>query len=394
MKMHLILTSYRCIHFVFSAGFPRVATFPKMISTQRGNRVTFKCNATGPPKPVIAWSKSQGSLPVLNSVISDGTLTIMNVTIDDSGSYLCNATNTFGTNSSLVELKVFCSLAYIEKPTSSAFVYVGQALKLSCAASSGPDEKLLWMYNGTRSLPQDTLFEAPDLLLIPSVRKDHAGNYSCLSRNSLHWNTSLYVKYHETCSKVRQYICDVSGDYDIDPDGDQGEAPFTVYCNMTGKGGIGVTAVSHDSEHRTHVVGFEAPGSYSRDIHYTGTTLSQIKGLMAVSTYCQQFIRYKCKASVLLYNYDERGWWVSRDGEKMTYWGGATEGCACRMTNSCANPLMLCNCDKNDHVWREDSGLLTNKSHLPVSQLRFGDTGGSGEEGYHTLGKLECYGMV
>ena len=80
----------------------------------------------------------------------------------------------------------------------------------------------------------------------------------------------------------------------------------------------------------------------------------------------------------------------------MTYWSGASEapqGCACRATSSCANPQHFCNCDINDNVWREDSGLLTNKSHFPVSQLRFGDTGEVGEEGYHTLGNLECYGM-
>ena len=86
---------------------------------------------------------------------------------------------------------------------------------------------------------------------------------------------------------------------------------------------------------------------------------------------------------------------MSRDGEKMTYWSGATyvNRCACGMNNSCADPQHFCNCDKNDHNWREDSGLLTNKSHLPVSQLRFGDIGESNEEGYHPLGKLKCYGI-
>jgi hypothetical protein len=29
-----------------------------------------------------------------------------------------------------------------------------------------------------------------------------------------------------------------------------------------------------------------------------------------------------------------------------------------------------------------------------VSELRFGDTGGSDEEGYHTLGKLLCWGWT
>ena len=87
---------------------------------------------------------------------------------------------------------------------------------------------------------------------------------------------------------------------------------------------------------------------------------------------------------------------MSRDSSKMTHWGGASGSgkCACGMTNSCADPSYGCNCDKNDRVWREDSGLLTDKTHLPVKHLRFGDTGGSREQGYHTLGRLKCYGIA
>ena len=68
---------------------------------------------------------------------------------------------------------------------------------------------------------------------------------------------------------------------------------------------------------------------------------------------------------------------MSRDSSKMTYWGGASVSgrCACGMTNSCENPSYGCNCDKNDNVWREDSGLLTDKTKLQVKQLRFGDVG-------------------
>ena len=64
------------------------------------------------------------------------------------------------------------------------------------------------------------------------------------------------------------------------------------------------------------------------------------------------------------------------------------------MTNSCADSRYGCNCDKNDYVWREDSGLLTDKTRLPVKQLRFGDTSGKQEKGYHSFGKLKCYGIV
>ena len=173
---------------------------------------------------------------------------------------------------------------------------------------------------------------------------------------------------------------------------------YDVICNMTDQNGIGVTVISHDSENRTLVKGYEAPGSYSRGIHYTGASLSQLASLTRVSSHCEQFIKYECHGSVLFYNGTPFGWWVSRGDNKMTYWGGASEDgkCACGINNTCAKPNHGCNCDKNDLKWREDSGLLTDKTKLPVKQLRFGDTGNPNktEAGYHTLGKLECYGIA
>ena len=174
-------------------------------------------------------------------------------------------------------------------------------------------------------------------------------------------------------------------------------APFTVYCDLTDKNNIGVTVISHDSEDRTLVQGCELEGCYRRDIHYTGTNFLQLGNLTTISAHCEQFIKYECHDSVLLYNGGMFGWWVSRDGDQMTYWGGSNSTypykCACGVTGTCADIAYGCNCDKNDNMRREDSGLLTNKSHLPVKQLRFGDTTEPDELGYHTLGKLRCYGI-
>ena len=171
---------------------------------------------------------------------------------------------------------------------------------------------------------------------------------------------------------------------------------------MTDKNEVGVTVVGHDSENRTLVDGYEAHGSYLRDVHYLGAGLSsiaQLIGLTNVSANYEQFIKYECRKSLLFYPPDtSHGWWVSRDFVKMTYWGGATSAdsykCACGLNNTCLDPSRGCNCDANGDEWREDSGFLTTKSHLPVVQLRFGDTGSSDEQGYHTLGKLKCYGMA
>ena len=187
------------------------------------------------------------------------------------------------------------------------------------------------------------------------------------------------------------------GSYVIDPDGEGGVIAFTVHCDMTDKNNAGVTVIGHDSEERMLVHGCEPRGCYKRDIHYTGTNTLQMGKLMATSTHCEQFIKYECHATLLLNNGGMYGWWMSRDGDKMTYWGGANFSplykCACGVTGTCAKSGYGCNCDKNDHAWREDSGLLTNKSHLPVMQLRFGDISSPDERGYHTLGKLRCYGI-
>ena len=175
---------------------------------------------------------------------------------------------------------------------------------------------------------------------------------------------------------------------------------YDVICNMTDKNGVGVTVISHDSENRTQVNGKERPGSYSRDVHYKGSSLHQLASLTGASLHCEQFIKYECNHSMLLHtwpHYDGPfGWWMSRDDDKMTYWGGATENgkCACGMNNTCANPNRGYHCDKNDFKWREDSGFLTDKTKLPVKQLKFGDTGDTREQGYHTLGKLKCYGIA
>ena len=113
---------------------------------------------------------------------------------------------------------------------------------------------------------------------------------------------------------------------------------------------------------------------------------------MKHSQNCEQFIKYQCYESLLFRG--GYGWWVSRQGSKMNYWGGAAVDsgkCACGMTNSCADGGK-CNCDKNYRVWREDGRYLTDKNTLPVTELRLGDTRASHESAYLTLEKLRCWG--
>ena len=53
-----------------------------------------------------------------------------------------------------------------------------------------------------------------------------------------------------------------SRNYSIDPDGEGDQEPFSVYCDMTDKTSVGVTVISHDSEKRSLVIGYEPSGNY------------------------------------------------------------------------------------------------------------------------------------
>ena len=186
-----------------------------------------------------------------------------------------------------------------------------------------------------------------------------------------------------------------SGYHMIQPN--KNKSPFTVFCNMTAKNGSGVTTFSHDSETSTHVHGYEGKGKYRKNITYSDLTMEQIVSVINASRYCEQFIKWHCKGAglYLLYSSPD-SWWVSRQGYKMDYWGGATPGskrCACAIDNTCVDSAYTCNCDgAQGDKWEEDSGFLVQKEYLPVSELRFGDTGSENEEGNHTLGKLLCWG--
>ena len=202
----------------------------------------------------------------------------------------------------------------------------------------------------------------------------------------------------KTCQAWRESGKSASGYYMIDPDGDsKGVEPFLVHCDMADPTGLAATWIGHNSEKRTLVDGYEGYGSYRRKIRYNATN-AQVLALLVVSSHCKQFLSRECYGSHTKYRGDWVNWWVSRDGVKMSYWGGAAPGsgkCACGMTGTCVSPTLECNCDKNTAEWLADEGFLTDKGTLPISQINFGDTGYDGiftdEKAFHTVGKLICY---
>ncbi|XP_076625166.1 neurexin-4 isoform X4 [Colletes latitarsis] len=191
-------------------------------------------------------------------------------------------------------------------------------------------------------------------------------------------------------------------DIKIDVDGSGPLNPFPVVCEFYTDGRVR-TILRHNNERITPVDGFQEPGSFVQDIIYDAD-MDQIEALLNRSTNCRQRISYECIHSKLFNSPVPQGdyfrpnsWWVSRNNQKMDYWGGALPGsrkCECGILGNCVDPTKWCNCDSEVKGPLEDSGDITEKEYLPVKQLRFGDTGTpvDEKEGRYTLGPLICEG--
>ncbi|XP_033105954.1 contactin-associated protein-like 2 [Anneissia japonica] len=194
-----------------------------------------------------------------------------------------------------------------------------------------------------------------------------------------------------SCDALKKAGVKFNGVYKIDPDGpNTGLDPFSVVCDMTSDLTLSYTTIHHNKEEEGIVNNAEDSFSFIVNITYD-LTPEQIAAIKSVSSSCRQFIKYACVGSKFLQE-GLHHTWVSVGGIPMMNWGAPTGtiGCACSITRTCDDPTRLCNCDVNDSVPRQDHGYLTDKATLPVSQLRFGDTGSKGEKGVYTLGPLQC----
>ena len=374
---------------------------PSSVIVEEGHKVSLVCQATGQPTPTVTWRKAVGHMSNERSRVFKGRLEITNVTKTEGGDYICLAKNNLNEDSAHTQVIVLELLKFILLPPRKRSAKPSENVLLTCKAQGA--REVVWQRTG-QSLPSGHILYSNGSLLLKNVSPRDTGSYTCIARNfhrSITATTVLELDFGKlsTCGEIKTLHGGTSsGTYVIDPDGKGGVTPFNVYCDMSDKGGVGVTVISHDSEKRTHVgniPGCYYGGCYRKDVRYTGVSTVQLAALTRVSQNCEQFIKFECNNDIA-FILENHAWWVSRDGKRMNYWGGATGSdkmCACGVTNSCSNGKK-CNCYNRGGGWREDSGLLTDKSVLPVTQIRLGDLNGPTEEGYHTLGKLKCYGVA
>ncbi|XP_031574453.1 contactin-associated protein-like 2 [Actinia tenebrosa] len=206
--------------------------------------------------------------------------------------------------------------------------------------------------------------------------------------------------FKATCEDYKSLGLDRDAHCILSSGGSSAKDRYTALCNVTDPQRA-YTVIRHNLDSGTHVnQGDFTIGMYVHKINYHAASMKQIIALIDLSEHCRQYIRFDCIKSRLLNspNGPSHAFWVSRDGKKQNYWGGATPGsgkCACAMGkdgkggNLCTNPSKFCNCDIRDNEWRMDDGYLEEKDLLPVTSVMFHEKSAKSK---FVLGQLECWG--
>ena len=293
---------------------------PSSVVVEEGHKVSLVCQATGQPKPTVTWRKAVGHMSNERSRVLNGKLEITNVSKTDGGDYICSAKNILNENSAHTLVMVFERLKFTLLPSHKRLVKPLENVLLTCEAQG--KREVVWQRTG-QGLPSDHILYSNGSLFLKNVSPNDPGSYTCIARNfhrSVTATTVLEFRKPTSCSDIKTRDGGTSsGTYMIDPDGNGGVTPSSVYCDMSDKGGVGVTVISHDSERRTHVgniPGCGGPGCYSKDVRYIGVSTAQLAALTRVSLNCEQFIKFECKNDVAFIQ-DNDAWWVSRDETKM-----------------------------------------------------------------------------
>ena len=253
-------------------------------------------------------------------------MTILSVTKKDLGAYVCSVKNLLGEDSALAVMTVIDRLKFTLTPPLKVAASEFSNLMLNCKVQGALE--ITWKRTN-KYLPRTHVIFPNGTLFLKKVTTNDAGSYTFVAKNyqrTIMASPTFEVR-RRSCSSIKSGRSgSSSGNYIIDPDGKGGVTPLSVYCDMSDKGGVGVTVISHDSESRTHVgniPGCGGAGCYRKDVTYTGVSTAQLAALTRVSQNCEQFIKFECNNDIAFIE-NSYAWWVSRDRTRMYYWGTAT----------------------------------------------------------------------
>ena len=258
---------------------------PSSVIVEEGENVNLECKASGLPMPTVTWRKAFGHLPRGKTTVIDGNMTILRVTKEDRGTYVCTVKNLLGEKSAFSVVTVIDRLRFTITPPIKVVAFQSTSLILNCKAQGALE--ITWK-RANKNPPQNHTIFSNGTLFVKKVTTNDAGSYTCVAKNyqrTITASSTVEVLKRVSCSSIKSGRSgSSSGNYIIDPDGKGGVAPFSVYCDMSDKRGVGVTVISHDSESRTHVsnipgCGNTNPGCHSKSVTYTGVNTAQLEAL-------------------------------------------------------------------------------------------------------------------
>ncbi|XP_068428009.1 contactin-associated protein-like 5 [Clinocottus analis] len=219
-------------------------------------------------------------------------------------------------------------------------------------------------------------------------------SFSCDCSGTGYSGATCHNSIYESSCEAYKLIGSSSGFYSIDPDGSGPLGPAQVYCNMTEEKVWTVLAHNITAPVAVHGSSLDKPHVTRFDY---GASPEQLRAVVTGSEQCQQEVIYNCKKSRLFNTKDGSPltWWLDWEGARRSYWGGFLPGvqqCSCSLEENCVDMNYFCNCDADTDAWANDTGILSYKDHLPVSQIAVGDTNRTGSQAVFLLGPLRCYG--
>ncbi|XP_055709240.1 neuroglian isoform X1 [Phlebotomus papatasi] len=199
---------------------------PDIQNAAEGETVTFNCEASGSPEPVIKWIHN--GKPIQDSPINErrtvttNSITIHNILKKDTGNYGCNATNSLGYVYKDFYLNVLALPPEIVEPPRQEATVDRRTVTLVCRVFGAPKPEVKWIRNGLELTGgRYKTLENGDLE-IHDVAFADAGDYTCYAVNkfgSKDANGTLIVKEHTR-------ITDDPQDYEV-----TAGTPATFRCN-------------------------------------------------------------------------------------------------------------------------------------------------------------------
>jgi len=185
-----------------------VEVTPAQQEVKEGESAMFECLIQGSPKPTIEWRRADGKALSSIATVNDNFLLIPTTSRDDRSTYLCSASNEYGTFEATGELEVTVvaePLSVSIEPASPLELYVGDSRTVRCLSPGKPLPHFEWIKAESNGRLADNVQQGGSYLRFLKVTAENEGVYTCTARNDyFEASTDLTVIVR---NRVRKPLC-------------------------------------------------------------------------------------------------------------------------------------------------------------------------------------------